>query len=178
MINKKFVAIAFLFLMLLISVGQIVCANRSFYWLVTDGVIDPLSDFVEYYSTWTGNGLEERNAQFKWYVDSGTSRGGAIPDVDKLISGTKVTLSMTSSGNDLILTIVIMKGADKNPSGGPEIYKWTVINGKDSTNDCISIVFTNLDSGKLLPVISLYENDIAEINIPKVSTFSCRMWLI
>ena len=36
----------------------------------------------------------------------------------------------------------------------------------------------NENSGKTLPTITLYENDMASIKIPRVSTFSCRMRLI
>ena len=176
--KRKILVIVFLFLFVLISQGPVVYAGKAFYWLVTDGAIDVQSDFVEHSTMWTGSGLEERYAEFKWYFDKGTSRGGALPDPDKLVSGTQASLSATSSGNDLILTIVIIKGTEKNPSGGPETYKWTIVNGKDSANNCLSVLFTNENSGKTLPAITLYENDMASIKIPRVSTFSCRMCLI
>jgi len=175
--KNKFAALVMLLLMLLISIAPIVCAGKSFYWLVTDGLIDSQIVSVTYNDYWTGVGLEERFAQFQWYVDKGISRGGSLSGLNKPVSGTKASLSMTGSGNDWQLTIEIIKGTFKNPSAGPETYKWIIINGKDSTNDCINIVFTNLDNGKILPPVSLHENDIAYINIPNVLKFECRMWL-
>ena len=175
--KNKFAALVLLMLMLVISTAPMVCAGKSFYWLVTDGVIDSQIVFVEHSDYWTGEGLEEQIAQFQWYVDRGTSRGGSLIGLDKPVSGTKATLSMISSGNDLQLTIELIKGRIKNPSAGPETYKWIIFNGKDSTNDCINVVFTNLDNGKILTPLSLYENDIAYISLPNVLKFECRMWL-
>ena len=178
--REKFVSIILVWLMLLIliSISPIVSAGKSYYWLVTDGDIYPQSVFVEYVDYWADNGLEERNAQFQWFVDKGTSRGGSLAESDKPVGGTKATLSMTGSGNDLQLNIQIYKGGAKNPSAGPEIYQWTIIDGKDSYYDCINVVFTNSITGKSTPSVSLYENDVANIGIPHVLIFECRMWLI
>lgn len=177
--KEKIVGILLVWLMLLIliSTSPMVSAGKSFYWIVTDGVIDPQSDFVEHFDTWSGVGLEEQAAHFQWYVDRATSRGGSLTGLDKPVGGTKAILSMTGSGNDLQLNIQIYKGGAKNPSAGPEIYEWTIIDGKDSSNNCINVVFTNLITGKTIKSISLYENDIVNIGIPKVLIFECTMQL-
>ena len=122
--------------------------------------------------------MEERNALFQWFVEKGTSRGGPLVTSDKSVGGTKAILSMTGSGNDLHLNIKIYKGGVKKPSAGPELYQWTITDGKNSDNDCINIVFTNSITGKSISTVSLYENDVANIGIPHVLIFECSMWLI
>jgi hypothetical protein len=85
---------------------------------------------------------------------------------------------MSSIGNDLVLCVQIYRGKESDPSSGPEIYKWTIADGKSSSYTCIKIEFTNLINGKPLSVVSLYENDIAYISLPNVLKFQCRMQLI
>jgi hypothetical protein len=176
--KKKIVGLVLVWLMLLIIIGTspLVSAGKSIYWIVTDGVIDISSDYVAYSDFWTGVGFEEQYAYFEWYVDSGASRGGSLTQ-QKPVGGTKAILSMTGSGNDLQLKITIYKGGASNPSGGPEIYEWNIIDGKDSVYDCITVVFTNLITGKTTKPISLYENDVVSIGIPKVLNFDCIMEL-
>ena len=178
--RRKFVIIVLVMLMLfiLLSATPIVSAGKAFYWIVTDGEIDPLSDSAEYTDAWTGDDPQERVAEFQWYVDRDISRGGSPTGQDKPVGGTKATLSMTSSGNDLQLIIEIYKGGAKKPSAGPETYQWTIIDGMDSANDCINVIFTNSITGKLISEVSLYENDIVNIGIPNVLIFECTMSLV
>ena len=177
--REKFISIILIWLMLLIliNISPIVSAGKSYYWLVIDGDIDPQSVFIEYEGQWTDDGLVDRNALFQWFVEKSTSRGGSLPDLDKPVGGTKTTLSMMSSGNDLQLNIQIYRGGGKNPSTDPEIYQWTIVDGKNSNDNCINIVFTNIITGKSTPLVSLYENDIINIGIPHVSIFECTMQL-
>jgi hypothetical protein len=178
--REKFVSIILvgLMLLILISTSPMVHAGKAYYWLVTDGYIFPESVITEYADQWTENGSNERVAEFQWFVDKGTSRGGSSVGSNKPVGGTKATLSMTGPGNDLHLNIQIYKGGAKSPSAGPEIYNWTIIDGKNSTFDCINIVFTDLITGKSIKSVSLYENDVVNIGIPHVLIFECRMWLI
>jgi hypothetical protein len=176
--KEKFVYIILLLLMLLISTSPVVFAGKSFYWLVTDGDIDPQFYIYNYQDQYVGEGLYERIAQFQWYVDRGISRSGTLTGLDKPISGTKATFSMSSLGNDLVLNVQIYRGKVSDPSAGPEIYKWTIADGKSSSYTCISVGFTNLINGQPLSVVSLYENDIAYIGLPNLLKFECRMQLI
>ena len=178
--REKFVSIILVWLMLLIliSTSPIVYAGKPYYWLVTDGDIFPESVSTECADQWTENDSNERNAEFQWFVDKGMSRGGSPAGSNKPVGGTKATLSVTGPGNDLQLNIQIYKGGAKSPSAGPEIYQWTIIDGKNSTLDCINIVFTDLITGKSITSVSLYENDVANIGIPHVLIFECSMWLI
>ena len=153
-------------------------AGKKFYWLVTDENLDPASVSVEYYTTWTGLGLEERIAEFQWYADSGSNRGAPSIDSDQPMGGVKAIVTMTGSGNDWQLVIQIYKGGASNPSIGPEEYKWTILNGKVASLDIINVVFTETISGKTAKVVSLHENDQVTVGIPRCSVFNCRMWLI
>ena len=164
-------------MLILISASQIVYVDKPYYLLATDGDTNPQSVFVEYVDQWTEYSLNERNALFEWFVDKGASRGGSSTEQDKPVGGTKATLSMTGLGNDLQLNLHIYKGGAKNPSTGPEIYQWIIIDGKNSPNDCINIEFTNSITRKTLSSVSLYENDVANIGISHVKIFECRMWL-
>ena len=76
------------------------------------------------------------------------------------------------------LNIQIYKGGAKNPSVGPEIYHWIIIDGKNSSDDIINIEFTNSITGELISSISLYENDEVNLGLPQVLKFECRMWLL
>ena len=180
MSKKKIVSILVVWLMLviLISASTIVSAGKPYYWLVTDGDIFPESVFVEYTENWIENVTNERNAEFIWFVDKGVSRGGSPVGSDKPTGGTKAILSITGSGNDLQLNIQIFKGGAKNPSAGPEIYQWIIIDGKNSDYDCINVEFTDLITGESIQSILLYENDEVTIGIPHVLKFGCRMLLI
>jgi hypothetical protein len=178
--KEKFVSILLLGMMLLIifSASPSVSAGKPIYWLVTDGDIFIENVFVEHVENWIENGPNERVAHFQWFVDKGMSRGGSSIGLDKPIGGTKAILSMSGSGNDLLLDIQILKGGAKNPSAGPEIYQWLITDGKNSDNDCINIEFTDLITGKTISMVSLYENDVVNIGISHILMFECRMWLI
>jgi hypothetical protein len=178
--KKKFVGILLVWLMLLflINTSQIVYADKPYFLLVTDGDTDPESDFVEYIDLWSESGPNERFAQFEWIVDKGGSRGGAPIDQDKPVGGTKAALLMTGSENNLELNIKIYKGGAKNPSVGPEIYHWIIIDGKNSSDDCINVEFKNSITGELISSISLYENDEVNLGLPQVLKFECKMWLL
>ena len=165
-------------LLILMSTSQIVLADKPYYLLVTDDDYNPLSDFVNYTDTWSEYGLIERIAHFEWVVDKGISRGGSPIDQDKSVGGTKVSLSMIGSENDLQLNIQIYKGGAKNPSIGPEVYQWNITDGKNSFEDCINIEFTNVLTGELISSISLYENDEVHLGLSQVLKFNCRMELI
>jgi hypothetical protein len=145
---------------------------------VTDGDTDPQSEFVEYIDIWLDSGPNERIAQFEWIVDKGASRGGALKDQDKPVGGTKAALTMTGSENNLELIIKVYKGGEKNPSVGPEIYQWIILDGKNSSDDCINIEFTNTITGELISSISLYENEKVNLGLPQVLKFECKMWLL
>ena len=150
--NKKFVGILLVFLMLLflVSTSQIVYADKPYYLLVTDGDYNPQSDFVEYIDLWSDSGPNERIAKFEWIVDKGGSRGGAPINQDKPVGGTKATLLMTGSENNLQLNIIIYKGGAKKPSVGPEEYQWIILDGKNSSDDIINLDFTNSITGELI----------------------------
>jgi len=177
--KEKTVGIIFVFLMLLsaICISPSVFAGKAFYWLVTDGIIDSQSDFIEYYDQWTLSGVEDQIADFQWYVDKGTTRSGTLTGLDKPVHGTKATLSLIALGNDLQLSLQIIKGNFKKPSAGPEIYQWTIIDGKNSEYDCINIDFVDLDSSEVLASFSLYEGDVVNIRLPSVIRFECIMQL-
>ena len=153
-------------------------AGKKSYWLVTDGNIDPSSDLVEYVTIWSGTGLETRTAEFQWYVDSGSYGGVPLSNTGGKLGGVKALVTLIGIENDLQLTIKIYKGGESKPSIGPEVYIWTIVNGKDSPNDRISLVFTDKASGKISKVITLYENDEQGIGIPNGSDFECRIWLM
>jgi hypothetical protein len=177
--KKSIVIMLFiLFFMTIFSASSTVNAGKAYYWLATDGDIDPQSVFVEYSDLWTGQDLEQRIAQFKWYVDRSVSRGGSISDSSPTVGGTKAELSMSGSGNDWQLNIQIYRGGAKKPTAGPEIYQWNIINGMDSHHDCINVVFTNTITGKTSKSITLYNNDVEIVGLPHISEFTCRMWLI
>ena len=178
--NKKIVGILSIWLMLLflINASQIVVADKPYFLLVTDGDTDPQSDFVEYIDLWNESGPNERIAQYEWIVDKGASRGGTIKDQDKSVGGTKAAISMSGSENNLQLNIQIYKGGAKNPSVGPEIYQWIKLDGKNSSDDCINIEFTNSITGELISSIKLYENDDVNLGLPQVLKFECKMWLL
>jgi len=178
--KKKLVGILLVWLMLLILINtsQIVYAAKPYYFLVTDGDTDPQSEFVEYIDLWSDSNPNERIAQFEWIVDKGASRGGALKDQDKPVGGTKAALSMSGSENNLELIIKIYKGGEKNPTVGPEIYQWIILDGKNSSEDCINIEFTNSITGELISSISLYENEKINLGLPQVLKFECKMWLL
>jgi len=176
--KKKFIVIILLLMMFcLISVSPGVFAGKAFYWLVTNGEIDSNLDYYEYSDQWTGTSVDQV-ADFQWYVDKGTSRGAGLTGLNKPISGTKATLSLIALDNDLQLTIEIIKGSFKKPSAGPEIYQWTIFDGKNSDNDCICVVFTDLETSEILESIWLYEGDVFNIRLPSVLRFECTMQLI
>ena len=176
--KEKFIGIILLLVLFcLISVSPGVFAGKAFYWLVTDGEIDSNSVYYAYSDQWIGSSVD-KVADFQWYVDKGISRSGALTGLDKPISGTKATVSLIALDNDLQLTIEIIKGSFKKPSAGPEIYQWTIIDGKNSDNDCICVVFTDLETSEVLESIWLYEGDVFNIRLPSVLRFECSMQLI
>lgn len=177
-IKNKIIILVWMMLLALISISPIVFADKAYCWLVTDEVIDPEEVFTYKEYIWTDNDPVQQTANFEWHVDKGTSRGGSLFDSEKPIGGTKATLSMTGSGNDLQLNIIIYKGGAKNPTAGPEEYQWTIINGKNSDNNCINVEFINTITAKTIAILKLYENDVANIGIPHVLTFECKMWLL
>ena len=180
MFKKKLVYMIVLLVILgaFLSASFTVSAGKRYYWLVTDGVVDPQSVSVEVIDIWTGLGLEQRIANFKWYVESSGPRGSTpTSSYDISLGGTKAKLSMTGIDNDWLLQIQIYRGGAKNPTAGPEEYNWMIINGKDAYRDSINVVFTDIVTGKTAKVITLYQNDEVTVGIPHCAEFTCRMWL-
>jgi hypothetical protein len=180
MFKKKIFYLILLFIIFgaFLSASFTVSAGKRYYWLVTDGDIDPQSVSIEVIDIWTGLGLEQRIANFQWYVELSGSRGSTpISSYDISLGGTKAKLSMSDVDNDWLLQIRIYRGGEKNPTTGPEEYNWRIINGKDSYRDSINVVFTDTATGKTSKAISLYQNDEIIVGIPHCAEFTCRMWL-
>jgi hypothetical protein len=178
--KNRFVKLILISLLVVIIIGMSSTVNaqgnKKQYFIVTDGVIDPESDYHHYIDTWTGQGLEERIITFEFYaiykdtIVQSRSEGWKV-------GGVKAEFKVYDIDNDIFLYIHIYTGGHSKPKLS-ETVLWQVINGKDSTHDRVTSVLMSIESGKLSKTISLNIGGEDTISLPFSYTYSCRMWLM
>jgi hypothetical protein len=145
--------------------------GRKFYFIATEGVIDPETNYHHFVDTWTGNGLEQRIITFEWYI---SHKGNIVSASSKGIKfgGVKADFMVHSIDNEIFLSINIYRGE------ASETILWQVTNGKDSTNDRFASVVMSIETGELSEAITLFEGDLLTLRLPYSSSYNCRMWLM
>ena len=144
---------------------------RKFYFIATEGVTDPETNYHHFIDTWTGQGLEQRIITFEWYM---SHKGNVVSASSQGLKfgGVKAEFMVYSIDNDIFLYMNIHKGNTY------ETILWQVTNGKDSANDRFASVVMSIETGELSEAITLYEGNVVSLDLPYSSSYSCRMWLM